>query len=292
MRTITTMPLRHNGHRTHRREVEVSTRDNHDKPVVMAALRCAVCAVWLKYQVVDDHVHVPDPCAYPDGITTEITLDVPSGRLVVADSLRSVYDWDDAEITDYNTTLGQAQAIEVMAGIGCAYGPVGNTCPGLWATGPDNYIIARPSDDDSPSAAQGTCLASICTDLWAYSIADFEHWLSRGGDPDEVGSTVSVVSVTPGTYRFTHHSGERGFDSDSDAPVIFAHIERVEAGSVPTFRLSTPAARPDPSTPPPRRAVHRPAPPSRRFFPPLVRRIINAVSPHTTRGDRPKPPDS
>ncbi|MCZ1021106.1 hypothetical protein [Streptomyces noursei] len=181
------------------------------------------------FRVVEDAVEVVDPCPYPDGITTTITLDVPSGKLLVTDDLRPVFNWDDNVIADYNTVLGQAQAVEAMAAVGCAYGPVGNSCPGLYRTGPDSYIIASPryDDDDNPSIPESTRLAGICTNLWAYSLADFEHWKAKGGDPAELGWTGTVVDVPPGAYRFTHHSGERGFDSDSLETVIFAHIECV-----------------------------------------------------------------
>jgi hypothetical protein len=57
--------------------------------------------------------------------------------------------------------------------------------------------------------------------------ADYEYWLSMGGDPETLDSGDTVVHVTPGTYQFVHHSGERGFDIDSDETVIFAHVERM-----------------------------------------------------------------
>ncbi|MFB6881428.1 hypothetical protein ACFCY8_11385 [Streptomyces noursei] len=229
--SIERLPLRGNGYVISREnEVDVFRLSEDREPYVSgAAYNCAVCDARPVFRVGEDAVEVVDPCPYPEGITTTITLDVPSGKLLVSDSLRPVYNWDSNAVADYNTVLGQAQAVEAMAAIGCAFGPVGNSCPGLYRTGPDSYIIASPRRDenDNPSLPEDACLASICTDLWAYSLADYEHWQARGGDPDKLGWTDTVVDVPPGTYRFTHHSGERGFDHDSLETVIFAHIECV-----------------------------------------------------------------
>ncbi|MGW1496932.1 hypothetical protein [Streptomyces sp. NPDC002402] len=229
--SIQTLPLKTNGHLISRKaEVEVFRLRDGGAPVVPGvASSCAICDIRPRLKVTEDAVQVQDPCPYPDGITTEITLSVPSGKIVVTDDLRPVYSLKLDAFADYNTVLGKAQVVEAMAAIGCAYGPVGNSCPGLYRTGPDSYIIASPrcDEDDNPSLPEDTCLASICTDLWAYSIADFEHWKAQGGDPDKLGWSASVVDIAPGTYRFTHHTGEHGFDRDADETVIFAHIKRI-----------------------------------------------------------------
>ncbi|WP_432156897.1 hypothetical protein [Streptomyces sp. bgisy153] len=228
--TIQTLPLQANGHLISRKtEVEVLRIDGREPFVSGIAYSCAICDSRPKLQVTEDAVQVQDPCPYEAGITTEITLSVPSGKILVTDDLRPVYDWGDGAFASYNSVLGQAQVIEAMAAIGCAYGPVGNSCPGLYRTGPDSYIIASPryDEDDNPSLPEDTCLANICTDVWAYSIADFEHWQARGGDSAKLGWTDTVVTVPPGTYRFIHHSGERDFDPYAAETVIFAHVERI-----------------------------------------------------------------
>ncbi|MEW1548394.1 hypothetical protein [Streptomyces tsukubensis] len=228
--TIERLPLHANGHLISREgEVEVLRLDGREPYVSGAAYSCAVCDRRPILRVTDNSVHVEEPCPYPDGITTTITIDVPSGKLLIADDLRPVFNWDGNAIASYNSILGQAQAVEAMAAVGCAYGWVGNSCPGLYRTGPDSYIIATPryDDDGNPSLSEDTRLAAICTDLWAYSIADLEHWKSQGGDSLALGWSDTVVDVPPGTYRFIHHSGERSFDSDSEETVTFAHVERI-----------------------------------------------------------------
>jgi hypothetical protein len=146
-------------------------------------------------------------------------------------------------MASYNSALGQAQAVEAMAAVGCAYGPVGNSCPGFYKTGEGTYVIANsgysytgPEDgwgddeDYTDIPVPGELLASVCTDLWAYSVADYDDYVSLGGIPQTVANPNTYrtfVNVPAGVYKFTHHTGERGFDRDSSAVTYYAHIERI-----------------------------------------------------------------
>jgi hypothetical protein len=229
MDDVVTLPLDANGHVFPCDEVTV-IRSGSMPPWVMDSRNCAVCDERPRFHL-GDRAHVVDPCPYPNGFTTRIVLNVPSGRIIVTDDLRPVYDWrPDMGMADYNSKLGQSQAVIAMAAVGCAYGPVGNSCPGMYRAGVDSYVIASPDvdwdDDEKPSIPDDARVASICTDLWAYSIADFEDWKAKGGDPDSLRWTDTVVDVTPGVYRFTHHTGERGFDHDA-REVVFAHVDRI-----------------------------------------------------------------
>jgi hypothetical protein len=210
----------------------------------LTTARCGFCDQLAKPLVVtDDAVTVATPCPYPNGLTSVITLNVPSGKIIVADDLRPVYNWDETEqewwlaedytrMASYNSALGQYQAVQAMAAAGCAYGPVGNSCPGLYRTEDGTYVIASlaysEETDDEVLPAGWEHLASVITDLWAYSIADFEDWKARGGDPESLGWGQTVLDVTPGTYEFTHHTGERTFNRDAEGTVIFAHVQFLE----------------------------------------------------------------
>ncbi|MER5988070.1 hypothetical protein [Streptomyces sp. NPDC001787] len=233
---ITTMRLNNNGHHLLRKgtdEVTVISEPGKERPdfVQGAYSACAVCDEQPTYVLRDGEVHAQDPCAHPMGITTEVTLDVPSGKLIVTDDLRDVYDTDFFAGADYNTALGQAQVIQAMAALGCAFGPVGNSCPGLYRNGADTYVIASvyvdEDTDDAPALPEPDRLARICTDLWAYMLADFEDWKAKGGTPQgRMLGDHTVIDVPPGTYKITHHTGEHSFDRDADL-VEFAHIERI-----------------------------------------------------------------
>jgi hypothetical protein len=201
--------------------------------------RCGNCDYQLELDYTDHAVSVRKPCPYPDGITSVITLAVPSGKLIVTDDLRPLYNWRDSGgndpewMADYNSALGRHQAIAVMAQAGCAFGPVGNSDPGLYRTGDATFAIASPAlneDTDKEIPPKGwERLAGIITDLWAYSIADYGDWLARGGDPAtlSLGWKEEIVEVPPGTYEFTCHTGERSFDRDAPGTVIYADIRRL-----------------------------------------------------------------
>ncbi|WP_331733260.1 hypothetical protein OG948_60510 (plasmid) [Embleya sp. NBC_00888] len=218
-----------NGHRISG-EAEVEVFRLEGQPMIAgAAPSCKVCGIHPQLQISGEVVRAVEPCPYPDGITTEITLEVRSGKIIVTDDLRPVYDWNGRTTADYDSVLGQAEAVRAMAAQGCAYGPVGNSCPGFYRTGPGNYIIAAPWHDDEgiPSLPEDTRLAGVCTDLWAYSIADFDDWIARGGDPETLDWTYTVLEIPPGTYRFVHHTGERDFNGYAAETAIFAHVERI-----------------------------------------------------------------
>jgi hypothetical protein len=230
---ITDLTFRANGHLFHvedGKQVAVFTLQPSEPFIPdLTAARCAFCDQWAEPLVVtSDAVTVATPCPYPDGLTSVITLEVPSGKVIVTDDLRPVYNWDDAEMASYNSALGQYQATGAMAAAGCAYGPVGNSCPGFYRTGGDTYVIASLAYDEETDKevlpAGWELLAGIVTDLWAYSVADFGDWVDKNGDP---ATPAVVVDLPRGTYQFTHHSGERSFNHDAEGTVVFAHIQRI-----------------------------------------------------------------
>lgn len=233
MTIMRALPFHANGHQAHIDNgalIDVYLVDGLEPFFSPPPGRCGSCGDALDLRAADNAVQVANPCPYPDGLTTVITLDVPSGKLIVSDDLRPVYNWDADEVADYNSALGQAQVTRALAKAGCAFSSIGNSCPGLYRTGPDSYIIASPGYDENdgePAAAPGEELAGIITDLWAYSVADYAHWQARGGEVAMLGWGDTVVDVTPGNYEFTSHSGERGFDPHAAGTVIFAHIRRI-----------------------------------------------------------------
>lgn len=229
--------------------VQVYTGSSGIRSVMDAHLfRCTFCDFYPSFDLTDTAM-AREACPHPNGIATVTQVTFSSGQIIVSDSLRPVYDWDQHEddFASYNSSLGQHQAITHMASIGCAFGYVGNTCPSLYRTGNDTYAIACApwsEDDDEEIVPDGwTDLASICTDLWAYSIADFTdwsvkilRWVDQGENStemvkrhrqftDRLGNST-VVDIEPGTYRFTCHSAEKSFDSDANG-AIFATFERI-----------------------------------------------------------------
>lgn len=200
---------------------------------------CWQCGEFIDPEVTAEAVRVKTTCPVPaEGLTSVIRLEVPSGRIVVDDDMRPLFNgFDHDNLADYNSVLGQHQVIEKFAEDKCAFGPVGNSCPTLWQTDEDTYVIARkpwltaPDDpwadeDDVPAPEGARKLASVCTTLWAYSIVDYDEWVRRGGDPENLPAMAEIVEIPAGTYEFTHHSGETGFDGDED-DVVWADIKKV-----------------------------------------------------------------
>lgn len=74
-------------------------------------------------------------------------------------------------------------------------------------------------DKDSP---RGTHVASICTDLWWYSIVDYDEFKRRGCEGEY--SDAQLVSTKPGVYRFTHYNT---YSASYQKPHVYAKIEWV-----------------------------------------------------------------
>ena len=217
-------------------------------------------------------------CPAVDGAEWTVDLAVPSGKMIVSDDLRPVYDvplHHERGVPGYNSALGQRLRSKEMEAIGCAVGPTSNIALGLFR--PDDqvdgesvrYEIVTAWDEAEPGEEgyyPGTEVADICTDLWAYSIADLAHftaraealvmspgyenprrydnwtmsgWIASGADPADLPGDYAVVDVEPGTYRFHHLGARADFDEDRDTyPLIWATVTRI--GDAPHEAEKTP----------------------------------------------------
>lgn len=157
-------------------------------------------------------------------MTYTVELLVLSGRIVFADDLRDVIPEADDTGLDYNTPEGRAVFAQRTIETGVAYGAVGNTCPGLYRnTVTGELHVANPEYDiaDEPVIPDNWVeLGDICTDLWAYSIADADTYVKHGGDLNN--PHVTVAEVPAGVYTFTHFSDDPEFDRYSDKQVVHA----------------------------------------------------------------------
>jgi hypothetical protein len=233
--TLKTLPLHTNGHQVWpKTEVRVNWFEDHpDWPpmVVESLFCCSWCGEYPRLDVKDDGVYIPgDRCAYVDGgITTVTQLHVPSGKIIISTDLRPAYDGFKDEFASYTSVLGVAQVIEEFAKQGCMFGFVGDRWPDLFQTGEDTYVLASPmySDGDEPEVpASWKMLAETLGAVWAYSVADYEDWKARGGKPEHL-EHFEVVEIPAGTYEFTYHGGESGFDRHAGETIIFTEIRKV-----------------------------------------------------------------
>jgi len=161
-------------------------------------------------------------CSHPDGLEpNEWDLNVPSGKIVVGNDLRRWFPFPDGDGEfDLNSFVGMRAVATRYADIGMSHAYVGNTCPSVFRTSSGAYKIANKRAEERwdeekkeyvPCSAMpefdGEELANICTDLWWYSICDFDEFARRtekfGGSLDDIYNAV-VVTVKPGVYRFKH----------------------------------------------------------------------------------------
>jgi hypothetical protein len=192
------------------------------------------------------------PCEEPDGFdVTEWDLNVPSGKLVVANDLRDWFPTD--QDFDINGTRGTHLCQLSYADVGMSHGFVGNSCPGIYKLGDGKLIVSNPPPEEvwneetethDPSEAHAAWLtehgaeqvASVCTDLWWYSIVDLDEFRRRVAHytPDQdadkllTDSYIDVVDVEPGVYRFQHFNEiNRDANWKHGTEVRFCVFERV-----------------------------------------------------------------
>ena len=187
------------------RFIPVFTGDRHNG--------CPYCPPKQNFETNGFVLRPTEPCPNPDGLVTEFDLNVPSGMVVIDDDLRDLCRI--ASERDINTRYGVHQAILDYAanGLVCGFG-IGNTCPTVARQKGGTYTIGHRQG--------GRKVASICTDLWAYSIMDYDEALKRAAYYG-VEIRGDIVKIPAGLYRFQHY---HNIDRDR-AKVLFASFSRV-----------------------------------------------------------------
>lgn len=161
-------------------------------------------------------------CEFADKETIITHLNVPSGKIIVNDDLREVFgEPEKIGRASYNTTKGVVDIIKGMEQLNVAYGAIGNSCPTLYQTGENEYaIVPCPEDlleEEGYDGSNWKEVGIIITDLWAYSLADYNDYLARGGsevvsDGYYNNQTPYVLNVEPGEYVFEYY----GFQDEID----------------------------------------------------------------------------
>lgn len=168
-----------------------------------------------------------DACPHPDGLNVNVSIDVPSGKLAVANSMHAQF--SDGGAGSMFGMLSVKRSIEAYAADGCLVANVGNSCPSLYETGADRFVLAAAAYDehDRPAlpAGAGRAVATVITDAWTVCIADADLFVARGGTIDD---HVTVVPVTAGRYEMEFYGAQRSFTNDyGSIPVTYATISRV-----------------------------------------------------------------
>lgn len=150
----------------------------------------------------------------------EFELNVPSGKIVVANDLRPWFPIDE-KWSDIMTRDGVVEHTLTYAQVGLAHAYVQNSCPSVFRDThrPDLYTIGVHDAETWDSTIQayvpnpepcpwGEEVASITTRLWWYSICDADEFQRRKDyywlDETEDDELYTIVPVRPGVYRFRH----------------------------------------------------------------------------------------
>jgi hypothetical protein len=182
-----------------------------------------------------------EPCPYPEGLPpTEWELNVPSGKMVIANDLREAFPLPEGDGFDIDTTLGQRQTTLAYAANGMSHGFVGNSCPGVYKCKDGTYKITNPPQDEvwddetgkyvkvKPKPKfDGKRVAGICTDLWWFSICDQDELERRikHFKVDFREDRLDIVTVKPGVYRFLHNEEARRHEGPEEC--VYTRFEWV-----------------------------------------------------------------
>lgn len=186
---------------------------------------CPHCGQRLGYSFDGKKLAVIGECPYPKGQPPySIELNVPSGKMVVANDLRDGF----PVLGSYNvnTIEGIKNTMLAYAKVGMAHGFVGNSCPGVYRAKKSKSEFAIGCNGKQGHPIKGARrIASVCTDLWWYSIVDYDKFVEHyGEEPDS--QYYNIVKCEPGVYKFTHrHHIEN--NKDWNDTKVFTLIKRV-----------------------------------------------------------------
>lgn len=171
---------------------------------------------------------------------TVVEIPVPSGVLIASDDLRSVKHFDVETRLSINTGFGQdAWAKDLATHARTAYAFVGNTDPRIIKTADGSLQVvelAYDKEKKEPVLHDGEeIVARILTGVWATMLTDYSNWLYAGGPavteatPPSHEGGVTLISVTPGLYRWTVYGHSDSFDFEGPGRITHAMLELVQA---------------------------------------------------------------
>ena len=162
-------------------------------------------------------------CPYPNGLPAfEVSLDVPSGKIVFANDFRSIVPLTGVD-ADHNVNQApeMQRCTEDYAREGMIHVCVGNSCPQVRKM-QDGTL--RVQNSGARPAGRSRSLGNICTDLWWYSAMDAHEFARRCQvaqvSPDQFGYLIEV-RVPPGAWSFSVD-----YAQDRNRPVIYSTIRR------------------------------------------------------------------
>jgi hypothetical protein len=218
-----------------------------DKPIEFTSKwhhRCSTCGEPFRVLFTGEDFIVLNECKFPNGPIAQMDIPFPSGKIIVENDNRSLFPKAEKDRNIWylmdTALVGKDYAEE-----GCAHFYVGNCCPGVYQLGKDKLAVGNPKERRKTLTIENRRyrnVATVCTDLWWYSMTDFDEWTKRVGAEPKSSASLDIVTVQPGLYRFTHlrhtYQGVVGY-GDHDAQSLYTKIERIgEVGEVkPEYKI-------------------------------------------------------
>lgn len=188
------------------------------------------------------------PCPMGKIEPYSVVIDIPSGKMLVANVLHKWYDWKKASPENeklshereycINYITGQKHYSEKMSELNCASFNVGNCSCDLFQTSKkkDSFVMGDYELQNKKGYKE---VASVCTDFWGYYIVDKDDFIAKAGNEELIvvsevgeyrlkstGSAVQEVSCVPGRYKFTHRY--HLIVGDDNSGQVFTHIKRIK----------------------------------------------------------------
>ena len=163
-----------------------------------------------------------------------LTIEVPSGLLLVGNDFRKVPHFDVEQrrsINDLRGLIVWAEDFAEKANTGYVF--TGNSDPRITRTPDGSVVVVTPEwrDDGETIVLQDEeeLVGHVLTDLWAVMVTDYEYWLGNGGSQKILDDRDDyfIISVEPGTYQWITYSHDDDWDGLTEGRIEYARLERV-----------------------------------------------------------------
>ncbi len=186
---------------------------------------CFYCGESPEFRFDGQRLWTETPCALgADPQPFEAFLNVPSGKLVMANALT----WDRfrvyGELDSVGTLVGRHRLTRLYERVGCLHVTVPSSYSLLVyprkSGDPHRNLVVFQSHDrdiDQPIFFERTHLAVLGIDPRCYSLVDADEYVRRGGSlADE---DICIIPVEPGVYRLTHRAYRPDWDAQPEPEV-------------------------------------------------------------------------
>lgn len=152
-----------------------------------------------------------------------------SGRVILENDLRDFFKEEDYNI---NSAKGIIQTMKHYADQGMLHGFVGNSCPTfILNKNKGEIIVGMKWNEKTGKKIMPKGFKEwgwVCTDLWWYSVVDYEKFKKISGlSDDEINNEYNVLELERGTWRLEHYYG---ISSNGYHEIPYARLTKTNNG--------------------------------------------------------------